>query len=130
MDSYLGVVAAISYQKGVEHLHFTTKTFDSAVFIDFVKALRKKLRTAKFVLFMDRAKYHDSKETVKVYKQLGIPYILNAGYTPIGNPIEAVFSAVKQQYQKQKLNYVVNEKDYDKETLIRDSFAKVSLVSI
>ena len=65
-----------------------------------------------------------------VYKQLGIEFILNAGYTPIGNPIEAVFSAAKQYYMKEKLNCVVNETEYDKKTLIRKSFAKVSLQSI
>ena len=130
MDRYLGVVAAISYEKGLEHLHFTTESFDSEVFINFLKELRKKVKTKKLTLFMDRAKYHDSKETKPVYKQLCIQYILNAGYTPIGNPIEAVFSAAKQYYMKEKLNYVVNETEYDKETLIRESFAKVSLKSI
>ena len=61
MDSYLGVVAAISYEKGIEHLHFTTEKFDSDVFKDFLKALTKKVKTQKFALFMDRAKYHDSE---------------------------------------------------------------------
>ena len=130
MDSFLGVVAAISYEKGIEHLHFTKKTFDSLVFIDFLKELRKKIKSKKLVLFMDRAKYHDSDKTLEAYEKLGLKYILNAGYTPIGNPIEAVFSAAKQYYMKEKLNNVVNEKEYDKETLIKESFAKVSLVSI
>ena len=68
MDSYLGVVAAISFEKGIEHLHFTTGSFDSDVFIDFLKELRKKIKAKKLTLFMDRAKYHDSKDTKLAYK--------------------------------------------------------------
>ena len=95
MDSYLGVCAAISFDKGVEHLFFTECTFDSAVYSEFLRELRKKVRDKNLVLFLDRAKYHTSQETEGVYKQLGIKYVLNAGYSPTGNPIEAVFSAVK-----------------------------------
>ena len=72
MDSFLGVVAAISYEKGIEHLHFTKQTFDSDVFIEFLKELRKKIKKKKLVLFMDRAKYHNSDKTEKVYERLGL----------------------------------------------------------
>ena len=130
MDSYLGVCAAISLDKGVEHLYFTDQSFDSEVYIEFLRELRKKIRTKKLVLFLDRASYHTSQETRDVYNELGIKYVLNAGYSPTGNPIEAVFSAVKQYYMKAKLNNVLNETEYDKEELIRESFAKIGLQSI
>ena len=49
-------------------------------------------------LFCDQLVVHRSKEVKPWYDQLNIKLVLNVGYSPEFNPIEAVFSKIKRVF--------------------------------
>jgi len=48
-------------------------------------------------------------------------------YQPDFNPIEAVFSQVKNKFKRKKLNLIVNERHVSVRHLIKESFGAVKL---
>ena len=59
---------------------------------------------------MDNLNVHKEKETVMpMYDYLNIKPVWNVGYSPQFNGCEAVFSKVKYQYAKNRLNALVNK---------------------
>ena len=71
---------------------------DSFDFIQYLYKLQKAMNFKPFALFMDNASIHKSKEVKPYYAQLKITPVLNVGYSPEFNPIEAVFSKVKRLF--------------------------------
>lgn len=63
-------------------------------------------------------------------KELNIRLVFNKSNEYTYQPIEETFNIVKQWYKKHKLNRLASGKDFDKEELIRESFAKVTLKQI
>ena len=61
--------------------HYRTyfKSVNSEKYIEFLKELKKKHGKGPLVLYMDNLMVHKSKNTMKVYEELGI--------TPIWSPI-------------------------------------------
>ena len=48
---------------------------------------------------MDNLKAHKSEESLSELKRLGFRYVFNVCYAPEYNPIELVFSKVKQRFK-------------------------------
>ena len=63
-------------------------------------------------------------------EDLDIVLIFNKSYEPEANPIEAVFSIVKNAYKRSRLSFEANDQDYDQFTLIDQSFTSVSETSV
>jgi hypothetical protein len=53
----------------------------------------------KICLFMDNLSCHTSKKSQVEMKRLGFKFIYNVAYSPEYNPIESVFSKVKQKFK-------------------------------
>lgn len=71
---------------------------NAETFLDYLKKLRAKQRSTPLALFMDQLPVHKSKELKGWWVQLNITPVLNVGYCPEFNPIEAVFSKVKRVF--------------------------------
>ena len=69
---------------------------------------------------------HKSKEVKPYYTGLDIKPIFNVGYSPEFNPIESVFSIVKRHFKSSRLQCIVNQRSFDFEQTIRNSFLKVT----
>ena len=50
---------------------------------------------SKLIFLMDNASYHKTQFMKKAYELLGVKVLLNAPYSPKGNPIEMLFSLIK-----------------------------------
>ena len=48
---------------------------------------------------MDNLRVHSSEKSKKFMQELGIRYIFNLTYAPDYNPIELVFSKIKQKFK-------------------------------
>ena len=75
---------------------------------------------------MDQLSVHKCREIKPLYRELDIEPILNVGYCPDFNPIEAVFSKVKAVHNRNRLNYLVNKTIYSADKIIRDAFHSIS----
>ena len=75
---------------------------------------------------MDQLSVHKCTEIKPLYRELDIEPILNVGYCPDFNPIEAVFSKVKAVHNRTRLNYLVNKTIYSADKIIRDAFHSIS----
>ena len=53
--------------------------------------------------------------------------IINVGYSPQFNPIEGVFSGVKRFYVRERLGALANNRHFDREWWIKQSFKKATL---
>ena len=56
--------------------------------------------TKNTILFFDNAKIHHSKIVINYLKEHRVKYIFNVSYCPEYNPIEFIFSKVKQNIKK------------------------------
>ena len=68
-------------------------------FKEYLIKLREENKDEKICVFMDNLTTHTSKKTKESMKQLGIRYLFNISYSPDYNPIESVFSKVKQKFR-------------------------------
>ena len=67
---------------------------------------------------MDKLRVHKTKMVLRYYRQLHVYPIFNVAYSPEFQPIEAIFSQVKQYYKKTRLNKLVNEEPFDTDAVI------------
>ena len=108
----LALLAGISKERGVEHY----RTFDRSVnipkFKEYIAELREANGDEKICLFMDNLSAHTSKKSKEALTRLGFRYIYNVAYSPDYNPIEFVFSKLKQKFRTlraQKLTGVIQD---------------------
>ena len=59
-------------------------------------------------------------------ESLGFQFIFNTSYSPEHNPIEMIFAKVKQHFKAIKTNAIVNGTKAPTETIIRQSFDRVT----
>ena len=95
-------------------------------FAKYLRKLRKLNKDIPLAIFIDQLSVNKCREIKTLYQDLDIEQILNVGYSPDFNPIEAVFSKVKDVYNRNRVNYLVNKTPYSAENIIRDAFKSIS----
>ena len=78
--------------------------------MDFLKDVRKKAGSKRVTIFMDNLSVHGTNDNMNYMATHKMDAIFNASYYPDGNPIELVFSQVKNIYKRLKLNEFINGK--------------------
>ena len=68
-------------------------------FIEYVEGVRAANGEEKVCLFMDNLSSHTSEKAKAEMARLGFRYIYNVPYSPEYNPIEFIFSKVKQKFR-------------------------------
>ena len=76
---------------------------------------------------MDRLAVHKSKEVKELWNKFNIKPIFNVSYSPEFNPIEAVFSKVKAQFNQQRLNNLVNKTGFNANKEIESAFKAITV---
>ena len=71
---------------------------------------------------MDQLSVHTSKATARVLKEQRFAWVFNPPYSPFANPIEEVFSVVKQHFKKARLNKIMNDTNVTNEVMIERAF--------
>jgi len=75
---------------------------------------------------MDNLSVHRSKQCLDEIERLGFVAIFNTAYSPEHNPIEMIFSKVKNHFKTIKTNAIVNKLKEDTQALIKKSFAFIT----
>ena len=95
-------------------------------FAKYLRKLRKLNKDIPLAIFMDQLSVHKCREIKALYRDLDIEQIFNVGYCPDFNPIETVFSKVKDVHNRNRLNYLVNKTPYSADKIIRDAFRSIN----
>ena len=95
----LAVLAAISKEKGQEHYRIFENSVNIQKFKQYLQELRNLNGEDKIALFMDNLSAHRSEKSKVEMARLGFRCIFNVPYSPEYNPIEFVFSKVKQRFR-------------------------------
>jgi len=70
-----------------------------AKFKEYLTKLREENEGEKICIFMDNLTTHTSQKSKDAMRTLGFKYIYNMAYQPDYNPIEFVFSKMKQKFK-------------------------------
>ena len=106
-------------EDGLESALICESAINADIFIKFLKGLRRRFDQIPLALFMDQLKVHKAKLVVPVYETLNILPVFNVGYSPEFNPIEAVFSKIKFQFCRKRLNCLVNKIGFNADNQIK-----------
>lgn len=98
------------HDKAIFHYELYPRSVNSERYIGFLERLREKHGKGKIILYLDNLKVHKSKVTVEVYKRLNITTIYSPVYSPELNPIEYVFSKLKQKVKLMRLKDMMHKK--------------------
>ena len=75
-----------------------------------MRDLKKHHGQGDFCLYLDNLKIHKCEETWDVYDELGIHPVFAPKYSPEYNPIELVFSKLKEWTRRQRLQDMLKER--------------------
>jgi len=114
----LALLAAISKEKGQEHFMVFPKSVNVQKFKQYLTALRQATGEDKVCLFMDNLSAHTSDKAKEKMKELGFRWIYNVPYAPDYNPIETVFSKVKQKFKTLRLQKMCGLRQDGHEALV------------
>ena len=89
--------------------------YNKTLFLSFLKSLKLPKNT---ILLMDNVCFHHSKEVVNYIKTQDWSLLFTPPYSPWFNPIENVFSVVKNQYRKSK--NIENSFNFAKQTIVKN----------
>ena len=129
-DVYVGfrsVIAAMTEEEGIKHVRIQSEAVAAPHFIEYLKQLRRKMGQTPIALFCDQLAVHRSKDVKPWYSELNIKLVLNVGYSPEFNPIEAVFSKIKRVFNHKRLNCLVNKIGFNMDTSIMEAFRSVTV---
>ena len=118
------MIAAVSKQHGVEAWLMYSRPINSAMFSKIIDEIKE--NGDRFVMFGDNCSIHKSKKTIKIIKQKKTEIIFNIPYMPILNPIERVFSIIKNKYKRLKMNRYQNNQKLDTVDLIEDAMESLN----
>ena len=96
----LALLAAISKENGLEHWKIFNYSVNIQKFKEYLQELRDKNADEKIALFLDNLSAHRSEKARAEMARLGFRAIFNVPYSPEYNPIEFVFSKVKEKFRR------------------------------
>ena len=95
----LSLLHGVSKEKGNELFHIYKDSINTKKFKKYLTELVEANPGEKLCLFMDNLAVHSSEKSKRYMRELGIRYIYNLTYAPEYNPIELVFSKIKQKFR-------------------------------
>ena len=126
----LTAIAAVSAERGTEHVMITEGHTDNDKFKKFVRKLLSLNKGRKLALFMDNMSAHKEKSVKELYDLHDILPLYNIPYLPATNPIEACFSIVKGFFKRKRLERLVNDKPFDYSMCIDEAFDLIDPESV
>ena len=115
------LLMGISAEKGVEQYRVFDRSVNIKKFIQYLQMVRDAHGEEPVALFMDNLSVHRSKKSKAKMEELNIRWVFNLPYQCELNPIELVFSKVKQKFKTQRAESLVRGKRPNIHTLIMRS---------
>jgi transposase/predicted DNA-binding protein YlxM (UPF0122 family) len=74
-------------------------------FFEFIKNTISLLTDTNYIFIFDNVSFHHNKEMLKIIIESGNKYFFTPPYSPNNNPIETIFSIIKNKYNKLKCTF-------------------------
>ena len=103
---------------------------DIKKFKGYLQELRELNGSDKVALFMDNLAVHKSEKSKEEMRKLGFRFIWNVPYEPEYNPIEFVFSKVKQKFRTLRAKKLAGIIQDGHEALVRQAILSVKKVDV
>ena len=103
----MALLSGISKEKGLEFYMLFPKSVNIPKFKEYLVKLREVNGDAKICLFMDNLTTHTSPKTKAEMRRLNFRFAYNIPYAPDYNPIESVFSKIKQSFKCLRLQKLI-----------------------
>ena len=94
-------------------------------FKEYLKRLREENGDDKICIFMDNLSTHTSTKTKKTMQELHIKALYNLSYMPDYNPIESVFSKIKQKFKCLRIQKLMGQSQETYEGMIEKAIKSV-----
>ena len=107
------VIAAISYDGGIEHFEVLEEAANNESFAAFAENLFSKFDDQKITVVLDNLAVHFHDNVKEVYNKHDVYYIRNVPYCPQFNPIEFVFAQIKKSFKEMKLSSLAAGESFD-----------------
>ena len=114
----LAMLSGIGKENGLEHFKIYNFSVNTERFIEWLKELRVKTGDDKVALFMDNLSAHKAEKSIEEMKQLGFRWIWNCTYSPQYNPIELVFSKVKNAFKNLRAQKLIGNRQESHEAMV------------
>ena len=121
----LAVLSAISKENGQEHYQVYKDSVNVQKFKQYLQELRAKNGDEKIALFLDNLSAHRSEKSKAEAAKLGFRFIFNVPYSPEYNPIEFVFSKVKQRFRTLRARKLAGVTQDGHEAMLRQAVESV-----
>ena len=121
----LAMVCGISLEKGLEHFKIYPKSVKKESFVEYLKELREHTRGEKVCLFLDNLTAHTSDFSKTAMREMGYRWAWNVPYSPEYNPIELVFSKVKDKFRRLRAQKLVGLRQESHEALVEMAWKSV-----
>ena len=121
----LALLSSISKEKGQELFMIFERSVDIPKFKEWLLRLREENGDDKICLFMDQLSAHTSKKSKAAMRSLAFRYVYNVAYSPDYNPIESVFSKVKQSFRALRAQKLVGNIQDDHKALVQKAVNSV-----
>ena len=95
------LICATSVDK-IIHYEIHETTVNSDVFYNFIDKLIKNNNLEGYYFMIDNVPFHHCKKTLELITKSNNHYIFTPPYSPNNNPIETIFSIIKNKYKKIK----------------------------
>jgi len=126
----LTAIAAVSAERGTEHVMIFEGHANNDKFKKFVRKLLSLNKGRKLALYMDNLQVHKEASVKQLFDLHDILPLYNIPYLPATNPIEACFSIVKGFFKRKRLERLVNDKPFDYSMCIDEAFELIDPESV
>jgi hypothetical protein len=103
------VCATVSAEYGLEAFTVYYGAMDSRQFVEILNEIKQRY-PIKFAMFCDQSPIHKIGLTRRYLQLAKVPLILNLPRMPTLNPIEEVFSLVKNYFKQRRLHLLMEDK--------------------
>ena len=124
------LILGISNQTGIDYHEIYEKSVNIEKFATYLKNLRQNHGKQKIALYLDNLSVHRSNKIKELMKDLDIKYVWGIPYSPDYQPIESVFSMVKNNYRKESIYHIINNIPINFRKLIRSSFENIERIKV
>ena len=105
-------------EKGQEHYKIYRKSVNTQKFIEYLRELRQHSGEEKICLFMDNLSSHKNDDAKKAMREMGFRWVWSVPYSPQYNPIELVFSKIKDKFKRLRAQKLVGIRQESHEALV------------
>ena len=114
----LALLSGISKERGQEHFMVFQQSVNIPKFKQYLQKLREQNPDDRIALFMDNLSSHICDRTKDAMKEMGYRWAWSVPYSPEYNPIELVFSKLKQKFKALRAQKLVGLRQESHEALI------------